>query len=101
MKFYKKLYISDSIRKSAMQIKYSLKFHPFRKNYYIISLSESNDLFDIISSRYLIQPYYKKHTIFVIGVAKNKDDAIILVQRIIEELLPSYTFAEIKEHFLK
>jgi hypothetical protein len=99
MKFYKQLYISNSIKKNTFQIKYSISHHPLKKSYFIICLSKTSDQLDIFNSKYLIQRYYKKHPPYIIGVAKNRQDSILLVQNIIKDIYIKTNSANVKEFF--
>lgn len=101
MKFYKKLYISDSIKKSPFRIKYAISHKPIRTNYYVIALATNSDQLDLFHSRYLIQPYYKKHVPYIIGVAKDKEDAVLLSKKIIEEIYAKTKSADVKSFFKK
>lgn len=100
MKFHKKLYLSDAIKKPVFQVKHSIVRHPMRKNYYIICLAKSADQFEIFSSRYLVQTYYKKNPPYVIGIGKNRDDAIALMQIIIKDIFTETGSTNFKEYFL-
>lgn len=101
MKFYKHLYISDQIKKSPLRIKYSISHKPLRSNYYVIALATNSDQLDLYHSRYLVQPYYKKHIPYIIGVAKNKEDAILLSKKIVEDIYKKTNSADIKKYFNK
>lgn len=99
MKFYKHLYISNSIKKKTFQIKYIISSRPLKRNYFIICLSKTNDQLDIFNSKYLIQRYYKKNPPYIIGVAKDKDDAFFLVRDIIEDIYLKTNSANVKDFF--
>lgn len=101
MKFYKNLYISDSIKKSPFRIKYTISRRPIRSNYYVIALATNSDQLDMFHSRYLIQPYYKKHIPYIIGVAKDREDAILLSKKIVEEIYDKTKSADVKSFFRK
>ncbi len=99
MKFYKDLYISSSIKKTKFQIKYIISHHPLRTSYYVICISRNSDQLDLFHSKYLIQRYYKKKPPYIIGVAKNKQDAFLLVQHIIEDIYNKTNSANVKSYF--
>ena len=60
MKYYKYLYVSDSI-KNPDKIKRSLKLHKGVLGIYLIMLSTDPDQVEIMNAAFLKLPYYKKH----------------------------------------
>lgn len=104
MKFYKNLYIGDSIKKPN-KIKRRLKNHAKQLKIYVIILSPGADQLEICHSILLGQPFYKKkeNRPYIIGIAGDYDEAVALVCRIASEAvskngnadLKSYLFSEV------
>jgi hypothetical protein len=87
MKWYRKLYIGETARKKRYQIVWKVKHRAGMLGVYLITLSSNEEnLLDIFDSSILLQPYYKKEDIFIVGIACGYDEAIEIVTRIIDEL---------------
>lgn len=100
MKFYKKLYIGDTIKKPN-KVKRKLKNHAKQLKIYVIILSTGTDQLEICHSMLLGQPFYKEkdNIPFVIGIAGNYDEAVGLVCRIATEAVAKNGNADLK-HYL-
>lgn len=83
MHFYKRLYMTESLKKKKRQIVWKLKTKKFMPSVYVIVLAESEDLLEIYHSALLKQPYYKYNPPFIVGIAKNYEEAVKLVQEIL------------------
>lgn len=86
MRFYKKLYISPSLRKKKRQIVWKLKMGKAVPFVYVITLAEQNDLMNIYQGLILKQPYYRKNSPFVLGIADSHSAALELVQQILMDV---------------
>ena len=86
MRFYKKLYISPSLRKKKRQIVWKLKMGKAVPFVYVITLAEQNDLMNIYQGLILKQPYYLKNPPFVLGIADSHSAALELVQQILMDV---------------
>lgn len=86
MRFYKKLYISPSLRKKKRQIVWKLKMGKAVPFVYVITLAEQNDLMNIYQGLILKQPYYRKNPPFVLGIADSHSAALELVQQILMDV---------------
>lgn len=86
MRFYKKLYISPSLRKKKRQIVWKLKMGKAVSFVYVITLAEQNDLMNIYQGLILKQPYYRKNPPFVLGIADSHSAALELVQQILMDV---------------
>lgn len=84
MKWYNNLYIGENAEKRKRKIMRKIKFNKPQLGIYVITLpsNEKNSL-DIYPSNILLQRYYKKKDITVVGIAEGRDEALLLVQRII------------------
>ena len=52
----------------------------------IIFASNPANLFDIIEANEFLFPHYQKTDIFIIGIAKGKQEAVLLVQEMLMEV---------------
>ena len=86
LEWYHKLYFSESARKHGRCVIYKLKQGKFVPGYYVITLSDHPDhLMEIIGTAYLVQKPLRSLCPMVIGVTKDKEEALELVQRILME----------------
>ena len=87
MKWYSNLYLSNNIAHKADKIKWKINHNAGQVDIYVITLaSNEKNLLDIIPSWELMQKYYPKENLYIIGIAKGYDEALLLVQKIIEEV---------------
>ena len=103
MKFYKNLYFGEKAIKSKYKIYRKLKTNSFDLDTYLITLSDNpNNLLDIISSNMLKQPYFKQKevqdNIFVIGIAKGKEEAYEVVRNLIDKVYKETGCFNIREY---
>lgn len=86
MKFYKNLYIGDTIS-NPDKIKRKLKKYAKLTNVYVLAYVEKDGRIEIFQSLMLQQYYYKENAPYVIGIAGSKEEANELVCRIAEEAI--------------
>ena len=88
MKWYDNLYLGDSVEKKADKIKRKISHGMGLDSLctYVISFASNPDnLLDIIPARELRQKAYPKDRLRIIGLAGSRQEALKVVQRIIEE----------------
>ncbi len=99
LKFYKKLYLDESIKNEdeiIEQIKQNIKIY----NLYLICVSKNvNHTFDIFSLNEAFKDRYKEKEYIVVGMAYEKKQAFILVKNIFQDNIKDIN--HIKEKFLK
>jgi len=87
MIFYKDLYFSDGVKKNAKKIVLKLRQNAGMVHIHVITLSSNKeDLFDIYHSAILMQEYYKENPPFVVGIAASHEDAMRLVECIVNDI---------------
>ncbi len=88
MKWYDKLYVGDSIAKKAKKLKWKISHNtgmiPIHVRV-ITFASNPDNLLDIIPARELRQKAYPKDHLRILGLAGDYEEAVEVVQRIIEE----------------
>lgn len=101
MKFYKNLYIGDTIKKPN-QIKRRLKNHAKQLKIFVILLSQDSDQLEICHSLLLEQPFYKKkeNTPYIIGIAGSHEEAVAIVCQIAKEAVARNGDADLKRYLL-
>ena len=96
MKFYKYLYVGDTI-KEPDKIKRKLKRHAGLP-VYISCIAAGDDQLEIYQSIYLRQKYYRYHPPFVVGIASNYNEAVELVVQITKECVATTGTCNLKEY---
>ena len=86
MKWYKDLFIGESVTGKIKKIKWKIEHNAGMLHTYVITFpSNDNNLLDVIPTRELLQKGYPKKNMHIIGVAGDYDEAIELVTAIIGE----------------
>lgn len=96
MKFYKNLYIGESIT-NPNKVKWKLRHHAGQFHVYVIALAQGDDQLEIYHCAYLQQKYYKKYPPYIIGIAGGYEEAIKLVIKITEAALEQNGNADLKK----
>lgn len=99
MKFYKNLYVSDGI-KNIRKVKHKLKTGAGLIDIFCITLCSGSDQLEIFPSYVLMQPYYHKHPVYVIGIASSYQGALELVMKIAEEAYTQNGNCDLKKYLL-
>jgi len=101
MYFYKKLYVDDTIKKKTKSICWKLKHNSGQLDIYVISLACGNDLFDIFHCANLKQKSFPRENLYVVGIAKGYDNAVLLAKDMVMDLYQKYNTIHFKESFMK
>lgn len=96
MKFYKGLYVGESI-KDPVKVKRQLKLHK-GTFVYVICIAAGNDQLEIFHSGYLKQKYYRKNPPIVIGIASDYKEAVDIVVKITQECVTATGNCNLKEY---
>jgi hypothetical protein len=102
IRWYEQLYTDDFI---VRNMKYHMKRvesgKDQKKRITIITLASNPDnLFDIVDSRELSFCYYRKRDIYILGLAKNKKEAIQLLIQLVNKVWKRDEFNP-REYFSK
>ena len=88
MRWYKPLYIGESIEKKKMRVIWKVEHNVLQPNIYLIILSTNGkDNFKIIPSALFLQKFYPKEDEYILGIAKGTDEATTLVGRMVEDAM--------------
>jgi hypothetical protein len=96
MKFYKYLYIGDTVKEPA-KVKRKLKRHA-GQNIYVICMAKGENQLEIFHSAYLKQKYYRLYPPVVVGIASNYEEAVGLVTAMTKECVEAYGNCNLKEY---
>lgn len=96
MKFYKYLYIGDTV-KNPQKVKWKLKHHA-GVPVYVIAVAPLADQLEIFHSAYLQQKYYRYHPPVIVGIASNYEEAVQIIIKITQECLDAMGNCNLKEY---
>ncbi len=96
MKFYKYLYIGDTVT-NPQKVKRKLKRHA-GVQVYVITIASSRDQLEIYHSAYLKQKYYRYHPPVIVGIASNYEEAVEIIIKITREALEATGNCNLKEY---
>ena len=84
MKWYNKLYLGENAKKRKRKIMHNIRFNKPQLGVYVITLptNEKNSL-DIYPSNVLLHKYYKNRDLTIVGIAEGREEALLLVERIV------------------
>lgn len=86
IKCIKKPYIGEKIKKKSRKFLHNLIHQKKQYIGYVITLPVGGDgLLHLYPVYVLNQSYYQKQNIMVVGIAKDKQEALLLVQDIVNE----------------
>ena len=98
--YHPNLYLGESIRKKKLdRIKKKLENRPLFSGVFLITFSRNpSDQLEIYEARQLCQSYYQKFPPCVVGIARSREDAFALVERIVTECLENRGDCLLKEY---
>jgi len=99
MKFYKRLYAGRGV-KNLRKVKWKLKTNAGLLGIYCVTLCPGPDQLEIYSSKVLMQPYYRKHPPYVIGIAASYPEAVDIVVQIAQEAFAANGDCDLKKYLL-
>ncbi len=101
MIWYKDFYAGEGIAKKKEKIKWKILHNAGQIDIYVISLSSNpENLLDIIPSWELMQTYYPKEDLLVVGVEKGYENAMELAGMIVMDVLQKTGSLDIRDYFL-
>ena len=91
MKWYRKLYLGYNAKKAKYKVFGRIRKGSFSPDTFLITLPNTGeDLLEITSVNFLFQPHFKNKKnldkIYVVGIAKGREEALELVRLIIDEV---------------
>lgn len=87
MKFYRNIYLGDSIGKRRNRIIRRLKYRKIQTNIYVITFPiYGQELLEIYHANVLLQDFYRRNPLFVVGIAGSEEEAYELVEKIIQDV---------------
>ncbi|MCL2719353.1 MAG: hypothetical protein FWE14_11305 [Lachnospiraceae bacterium] len=100
MKFYKHLYIGESIKNPAA-VKLKLKVNAGLFGIFIITLAEGENQLEIYHAAFLKQKLHRKYwPPYIIGIANGQEEAVNIVGKIAEECVKATGNAKLKDYLM-
>ena len=99
MKFYKKLYVGNTI-KDVRKIKRKLLLNVGQLGIYVIALCKGSDQLEIYHCAFLQQKYYRKNPPYIVGIANGYDEAVEIVRQIAIEAYECNRNCDLKKYIL-
>lgn len=99
MKFYKNLYIGDTIT-NPDSVKRKIKYHKRQLDVFVIMRAAGNAQLEICHSMLIRQPFYRKkeNEPYIVGIAGNYEEAVGLVLKITDEAMSRNGNADLKQY---
>lgn len=85
MKFYQHLYFTDKLDGNIKKIKQNIRKRKLLPDYIVIVLCDGKDQLEYFHSALLHQDYYKKNELIIIGIGKDEEDALAIIQMILKD----------------
>ena len=94
------LHLGESIEGADfITIQKKLRENPLEADVYLITLAANEkEQLDIFHSKYLLQRYYGKHIPYVIGIARSKEEAVSVVEKLVSECVKERGDADLKAY---
>lgn len=98
--FRTNLYLGAGIPPEKVdKIKKKLVNRPLFSGVFVIALSgNASDQLEFFDAKQLQQPYYRKYPPYIIGIARDRAEAVTVVQQIVEECLSVRGDCALKEY---
>lgn len=102
MKWFRTLYLGESVEKKATRIKRKIEHGKLTIMVHVLTLpSNPENLLDIIPARELLQKDYPKKDITIVGLAGDREEAMLVVQDIVEDCLKSTGTTHVVEYLMQ
>lgn len=101
MRFYRKLYLSPSLKDKRQRIIWKLRTGRPQPTVYVIALAKNNDLFEIYHSAIFKQRYYRKksRSFYIVGIASGYSAAVDLVIEMLNDVWNATSGYDVKTYF--
>jgi len=95
-----RLYVGDKMEKKKEKVIASINNKEATFGVYCIAFaSHPSNLFDIMEANELLFPHYQKSEIQIIGIAKGKEEAVIMVKDMLMEVYSKTGEFKVRTYF--
>ena len=100
--FHPSLFLGEGIAgRDLEKIKKQLEKKLFFCNVYLVTpATNPNDMLEFYHSRQLKQKYYENHPPLVIGITRTYGEAVLMVQKLVQECLDKRGDCALREYLL-
>lgn len=100
IKWSNELYYDDKIKKKPEKWMKKVEDGKLTLSLYCICLSANKkNLFDIINTNELLFHYYKRQTLYIVGLAKTKESSFELLQDILKDIYKETGDLKVRDYF--
>ena len=102
IRWYRKLYMTEKARKKRYKIVWKVSHGARMLNTYLIIVpAKGKNQLEIINSSELLQKHYFLTTTYIVGIAIGYEDALELVEKIVEDVYQKTKRTDIRGFFRK
>ncbi len=95
-----RLYVGEKMKKKKEKVIAAINNREATLGVYCIAISSHpNNLFDILDANELLFPHYKRSKIQIVGLAKGKEEALLLVQDMLMEVYNNTGDFDVRAYF--
>ena len=99
LEWYKELYVGENARKNVSKVQRKLNHGKFHKGMFLITYaSNPQNLLEIIGTEQLVQKTVYRRCPMIVGIAADRDEALLLVQQIVEETYAKQKDADVRRY---
>lgn len=99
MRWYEDLYVGETISHKEKKVKWKIIHNAGQLHVFVITLaSNPRNLLDIIPARELMQKYYPKRELYIIGLAGNYEEALEVAGHIVSEVYAATRGFDVKSY---
>ncbi len=95
-----KLYCDEKTKKSCERLKKRIETNRLTHDLYCITFAENEEnLLEILPAKEFKFPHYRRRELYIIGLARGRDEADTLVRDMIEEMYRETGAFRVREYF--
>lgn len=101
MRYYKHLYVAESLKKKKKKIISRLENRKYQLDIWLLVLPETeNNQLEIMNPNLLLQKSYPRTEYFVVGIAKGFEEALEILEEIVQNVYNETRGADIRSYIL-
>ncbi|HHX11631.1 MAG TPA: hypothetical protein GX731_02330 [Clostridiales bacterium] len=95
-----KLYVGDKLKSKLDKTIKSIDNRKVTYGVFCITFASNRDnLFDILNANELRFPYYQRSDIYIVGLTKGREEALVMVQDLLIEVYQNTGEFKVREYF--
>ncbi len=99
MEFYQNLLVGGKAEKRQKEILWKLRHKKPLHNIFLLTFpSNKKNLLDIIPANLLLQSYYRKQNLMIVGIGQGKEEALELLTELVEMIYAKTGTVEIMDY---